>query len=129
MSDSRGAVLNLNTIRSSIETPRDGQPMQEILFRDPGGGISTRSSAVGMKKIHRGNGRNSAQPLSWLTCGVKPSTLSSLGGGLKHAKTGKPKPIQIPKTLMKKNRGNTMVKDTLVSEESIKPWWSNRLLP
>jgi hypothetical protein len=133
MGDSRGAVLNLNTCISSFETQRDGQPMQEILFREPCGGISTRSGAVGMKKIDRGNGRNSAQPLSWLTCGVKPSTLASLGGGLKHAKTGKAKPIQIPKTLMKKNRGNTMGKtlfktfvgnDTLVTQESIKPWWS-----
>lgn len=131
-------VLISDTCRNSFETQRDGQLMQEILLRDPGGGITTRSSAEVMKKIDGGNGRISAQPLSWLTCGVKASTLSSLGGGLKHAKTGKPKPIQIPKTLMKKNRGNTMGKalfktfvgnDTLVSQESIKPWWSYGLLP
>jgi hypothetical protein len=138
MGDSRVPVLNSSNCRNSFETQRDGQLMQEILLREPGGGITTRSSAVGMKNIDEGNGRNSAQPLSWLRCGVKPSTLACLGGGQKHAKTGKSKTIQIPKTLMKKNRGNTMGKalfktfvanDTLVSQESIKPWWSYGLLP
>lgn len=91
-----------------------------------------------LKKIEKQRGGYNGQPLSCITYGVKPSTLVSLGGVLKHARTGNPKTIETPKTFMKKNRGNTMGKalfrtfvanDSLVSQESIKPWWSYGTLP
>lgn len=138
MGDSRGIIGNLDTCRSSPEIKPDGQPTQDIPSKEVNGGMTTRFSVAALKQIDGKRGGNNRQPLNRLTCGAKPSNLETLGGGLKHAKTSKPKTIQIPKTLMKKNRGNPtgkalfrnfVAKNTLEEQESIKPWWSYGALP